>query len=388
MKIKKFTFEWDGLEDNLKKFNFSEYEGTSENFVEVKLPEFVSNYNLKENLLFPEKFVEPHNFQHIVLDYEKCNWLGAANYLASLGHEKNSVKNKILSISNKNYSDEFYTKALVNRYLLFLRDFLAYKTNRLHLIGKINKPKIILTHDVDAIKVSYSLKLRQYIHNNKWPNLNIGEDINFIKEIVEMEKNYNTASIFFFNATRKFLKIPFVDPSYKLSEVHKELKFLNDKGFVTGLHPGVCSSFSKIALKSEVKNFKKYIRDEELVVRNHWLSNFIEKTWNIQSESNVKEDHSIGFNDRPGLRNFSLIGYKPRENLKLIPMILMDGQFFNYLEEDTEKIIDFVEPYINEIKNVGGVASFNLHQRFFHSFYGYKNLYENLLEYFSKEGVL
>tara|TARA_B100000427_G_scaffold329655_1_gene346867 strand:+ start:7188 stop:8354 length:1167 start_codon:yes stop_codon:yes gene_type:complete len=388
MKINKFTFEWDGLEDHLTKFNFSEHNGTSEKFVEVKLPEFVSNYNLNQNLLFPEKFVEPHNFQHIVVDYEKCNWLGAANYLASLEHEKNSVKNKILSNSNNLYSDEIYSKALVNRYLLFLRDFLAYKTKKSELIGKINKPKIILTHDVDAIKVSYSLKARQYIQNRKWPNLDIGEDINFIKEIVEMEKNYATNSIFFFNAAKKYLKVPFVDPSYKLSEVHQDLNFLHENNFITGLHPGIYSSFSKLALKSEVKNFTKYVNTNYLVVRNHWLSNFIEKTWKIQSQCNVKSDFSIGFNDRPGLRNLSLIEYRPTESLNLIPMILMDGQFYNYKKEDAENIIDLVKPYINELKNVGGVASFNLHQRFFHTFYGYKDLYKNLLEYFSKEGVL
>ncbi len=66
----------------------------------------------------------------------------------------------------------------------------------------------------------------------------------------------------------------------------------------------------------------------------------------------------------------------------------MDGQFYNYKKEDAKNIIDLVKPYVNELKNVGGIASFNLHQRFFHTFYGYKDLYENLLEYFSEEGVL
>ena len=69
-------------------------------------------------------------------------------------------------------------------------------------------------------------------------------------------------------------------------------------------------------------------------------------------------------------------------------MIVMDGQFHNYIKADKDSIINFLKPIVEEIKNVGGVASINFHQRFFHSFYGYKDLYIELLEYLNEEGVL
>ena len=85
---------------------------------------------------------------------------------------------------------------------------------------------------------------------------------------------------------------------------------------------------------------------------------------------------------------FSLIEYKPLENVKTIPMIFMDGQIHNYLKGDKDTIITTIRPLIQELKNVGGVASINFHQRFFHSYYGYKEIYEKLLNYLSEEDVL
>jgi hypothetical protein len=88
------------------------------------------------------------------------------------------------------------------------------------------------------------------------------------------------------------------------------------------------------------------------------------------------------------MRNSSLISYTPLENLELVPMILMDGQIYNYLQESPNDIIKNFKPFIQELKNVGGTASINFHQRFFHDYYGYKDVYKSLLEYLHKEGVL
>ena len=55
--------------------------------------------------------------------------------------------------------------------------------------------------------------------------------------------------------------------------------------------------------------------------------------------------------------NSSLISYKPIKDLEAIPMIVMDGQFHNYIKADKDSIINFLKPIVEEIKNVGGVAS-------------------------------
>ena len=388
LKIEKFNFEWDELDKNINQLGFSKYIGNSEEYIFVKLPSFVSFYNSKQKILFPKKFIEPHQYDEFVTDYMKCNWLGAANYLCTMKHEKSSIIKNILSIADMKHEKEFYHFALVNRYILFIRDFAAYKFKKKHLIGKINKPKILLTHDVDANKVTFGLKLRQFFHNQKWPKLPLGEDLNCIEEIVKIENKFNTKSIFFFNASKRYFSIPLVDPSYKISELIQSIQFLKENGIKYGLHPGILSSIFEKALRSEINNFRYVTKEYPTLVRNHWLSNFKERTWKIQENLNVKIDYSTGFNNIPGFRNLSLIEYTPYEKLKLIPMIIMDGQFHNYIKEDKENIMHQITPIIDELVNVGGIASINFHQRFFHSYYGYKSLYEDLLQYLNEKDLL
>ncbi len=388
MVVSEFKFNWDGLQNDIEKLDFSNYVGDSTEYVRVKIPDFAGKYNFHKDLLFPKKFVRPHEYGDVVIDYKNCNWIGAAKHLVSLEHEKNSIFNKFLSISTDSLPSELHKVAYVNRYLLFIRDYLAFVSNRKDIIGTIEKPKIILTHDVDAIRVSHILKLRQFFHNRQWPDLEVGTDINCIKEIVDIEREFSTKSIFFFNASKRYFSLPFIDPSYKLSDLFKTFSYLKQNKIEIGLHAGILSSFSKSSLNSEVKHLKKYLPNEKITVRNHWLSNFKERTWKNQKLAGINIDYSVGFNDKPSMRNSSLISYMPLDNLELIPMILMDGQVHNYLQEAPENMINTFKPFIQELKNVGGIASINFHQRFFHNYYGYKDVYKLLLEYLDEEGVL
>ena len=355
--ISKYTFEWDGLDKYIFNNDFSNFVGSSENFVKVKLPDFVSNYGIDDEINFPEKFVEPHEYENVVINFKKCNWLGAAEYLASLEFEKTNFVENIISVSRDIDNKNIFHEALVNRYLLFLRDYLANKHDKNELIGKKDKPKIYLTHDVDSLKVNFSLKLRQYFHSKIWPNFNNDRELNFIKEIILLEKKYNTQSIFFLNGANK-LKLPLFDPSYKLKDLNKEIEYFNKNKIPYGIHPGILSSFFQFALKSEIKNFKKFSDLPNIMLRNHWLSHFKIRTWKIHEKLNVTHDFSLGFNDTPGLRNFSLLEYKPLKNVKTIPMIFMDGQVHNYLKEDKDTIIATISPLIQELKKCGW-RSFN-----------------------------
>lgn len=388
MAISEFKFNWQELEKDIEKLDFSNYVGDSTDYVRVKIPDFAGNYNFHKDLLFPKKFVKPHEYRDVVTEYKNCNWIGAAKHFASLDHEKTSIFNKFIAISSDSLPSELHKVAYVNRYILFIRDYLAFVSKREDLIGTTEKAKIILTHDVDAIRVSHILKLRQFFQNRHWPDLEVGTDINCIKEIVEIEREFNTNSIFFFNASRKYFSLPVVDPSYKLSDLLETFRYLKQNRIEIGLHAGILSSFSKLALNSEVKHLKKHLSNESITVRNHWLSNFKERTWNNQKLAGINIDYSVGFNDKPSMRNSSLISYRPVDNLEIIPMILMDGQLHNYLQEAPENMINTFKPFIQELKNVGGIASINFHQRFFHNYYGYKDVYKLLLEYLGEEGVL
>ena len=42
----------------------------------------------------------------------------------------------------------------------------------------------------------------------------------------------------------------------------------------------------------------------------------------------------------------------------------MDGHFFNYGYQKDQEIMGIVKPYIQELKNVGGIASIDFHKDF------------------------
>ena len=86
----------------------------------------------------------------------------------------------------------------------------------------------------------------------------------------------------------------------------------------------------------------------------------------------IKKDYTLGFNSIPGFRNFCILKYYPYENLVSIPTIIMDGHFFNYGYQKDQEIIELIKPYIQELKNVGGIASMTSTKDFFMNFMGTK----------------
>ena len=50
----RYSFEWDGLINEVLNLNFNDYEGSEKGFCWVKLPDFSNSYGLQENkVLFP-----------------------------------------------------------------------------------------------------------------------------------------------------------------------------------------------------------------------------------------------------------------------------------------------------------------------------------------------
>lgn len=388
--IENLEFEWGGLDEYINEYFFSDFIGKpSKSFVKVKLPDFVNSYGLSKNeLYFPLQYVTPHKFEDIVKDYEKCNWLGAIEYLVKLNHEKQPFFKKVNPTSSSNYPDDLYSVALVNRYLLFLRDFIAFNKNKADTIGKTPKPKIVLTHDVDAIQSSNGLKVRQFFQNKEWPSFQKNENLQFFKEIIELEKKYNATSIFFFSAYRPYFSLPLLDPKYNLENLKETFEIIIKNNFEIGIHPGILSSIFSRSLRSEIKKINSFLSANVTSARNHWLSFFNQRTWKIQKMHGIKKDYTLGFNNIPGFRNFCILKYYPYKNLVSIPTIIMDGHFFNFGYQKDQEIIDLIKPYIQELKNVGGIASIDFHQRFFHEFYGYKDVYTQILKYLDEEGLL
>ena len=388
--LSRYSFEWDGLIDEVIKLKFNDFVGDEEGFCWIDLPKFSNSYGLEDNkVLFPKKYIKQIERTTKNVDYRDCNWIQACDYLSSLSFEKDTFLNSLISLSSKNKIPELFEKAWVNRYLLFLRDWAAYKTNKNTLIGKVSTPRIILTHDVDAINVSRGLKLRQYVQNKNLLNLNNKENLNMINDIIRVEKNHGFKSIFFISGNSISTRIPLADPNYNLDKISDTLSKIVIEGFEIGLHPSIFSSKVNQLFKKEKNKLEEYSNVKILKTRNHWLANSKNSTWKIYSKNKIKTDFSIGYNDISGFRNATALQYKPKKyNVNLISMFAMDGQYLNFGNKDINLFFDDIKKYILEIINVGGVSSINTHQRLFHEYYGFMNIYKSVLEYLKNLKVL
>ena len=121
-------------------------------------------------------------------------------------------------------------------------------------MGVTAQPKIILTHDIDAIKATLSLKVRQYFQNRSWPEISLGTSLDLIKEIVDLEKKAGAKSIFFVSGNKRLNTLPIFDPKYRQKELSDSIDYIYENGFDLGLLLGYFLLLIFELLKSELIN--------------------------------------------------------------------------------------------------------------------------------------
>ena len=126
--------------------------------------------------------------------------------------------------------------------------------------------------------------------------------------------------------------------------------------------------------------------------RQHWLRFSWQKTWVAQEEAGFLLDTTLGFNDRSAFRNSACLEYHPwnfqhdgRMDIKVIPMILMDSQLYNYHNYSDDGRIQEMRKWIDEIKGVFGIATVLWHQRVMSDDYGWGDGYHYLVDEISRK---
>ena len=374
----------------------------------IKLPPWAIDQGINGFMLIPkEAILGDPKWENI--DY----WL-AMFLLLECWHERiwESVHGPIHSYSYRlvGWDKRVWDHAWVNRIAIFLRVW-SFKRKRENYLNMNFEPTFVITHDVDAIKKTLAIRIKQSVFllknsldlllkgdlNLFFNRLNVffkflfkNEDWWMMDTVIEKEKKSNVNAIFNFysdDRNKNFTRWLF-DPSYSIRS--KKMKIIFEKisanGSSIGLHPTFDSWNSSVKIRSQKNNLEKFVSKSIRDVRQHWLKFSWNDTWDAQSKASLKRDYTLMFNDRPGFRASAAIMWKPWNPLlsknhvvEEIPTIIMDSHFYNYNIIDEKNVNSNISKWINEVKFVQGHCALLWHPHTLTKDYGWEKGFDHLL---------
>lgn len=388
----------------------------SMDLVHISLPDWASGLGngVLNQIIVPKCCCPPNS-----IDWRKIDWWRAIFLFATSQFEWMFEKERgaIHSYSYRLPSslNPLYEKAWVNRIFLFLRRWTANEMNVSDedLFSDKPKGKIHLTHDIDYIKKTIPLRIKQSIFvainiirfslkldfkrlNQqllKLVKLFLKGDYWQFDTIEELEAQYNLSSqwnVYGGKERKKSLKEWLFDPGYSVFEkkLSKKLVQLNSSGHRIGLHQGFNSWLSAEKMVKEKSRVTKATGLMVSSCRQHWLRFSFKDTWYAQEQSGFSLDTTLGFNDRPGFRNSvalkmpAWIHQQERESstLFILPLIIMDSQLRDYQQISSEKRKEIIDNLLEEVAFVGGEATVLWHPHVFHSDLNWGEDYHYLLK--------
>ncbi|MCD6483694.1 MAG: polysaccharide deacetylase family protein [Candidatus Odinarchaeota archaeon] len=242
-----------------------------------------------------------------------------------------------------------------------------------------NKPfAVCLTHDIDHIKPTtrmYLAGIKNFLRKKKIRSA-LAWMLNFLvqrnpwdlKRIVDIEKERNVKSTFFFLIERKHEK----DTTSRLEDIKSMIMFLISEGFDVQLH-GSYTSFDNETQLMKEKTLLEKIKGEQVEgIRQHYLRFDPTKTFQIQDRLGFKFDSTYGFHNQVGFRAGTSLPFHPyddtkEQKLKLteIPLILMDVTVIEYLKLPPSEAWRSIKHLLDMTKDLGTLLTVLWHNTFF-----------------------
>lgn len=277
--------------------------------------------------------------------------------------------------------------------------------------GEKEKPVLDFSHDLDYIKKTIQLRLKQTAFNKYNTFKSIGSwtrfKRNFIKTFSffyshpsywcfdywdELEKSHDQRSTYYVYAHTgsRGLKSWLLDPSYDVSsnkELQDKLKSLNADGHRIGLHGSFASAEDPELLRKEKETLEKALGLPITLTRQHWLRYDEGITPQVHEEL-FKEDATLGWNDRMGYRASCASQYHPYDHKNEqafthleTPTIIMDSNIYDYGAQEVEAL---GQKALEMIKELGHLKSAHVaiswHPRVCSSDYNWHPVYEQLIK--------
>ena len=314
-----------------------------------------------------------------------------------------------------NWDHRFWDRAWVNRIALFARRWAARceEVNEQTLFGPLPSAELIVTHDVDAIRKTAAIRLKQTAFHSfnalralrqgrighalekLWDGILFGvrpADYWCVDVIRQLEEAHGIRSHFnvYAGSTRRLPNLrEFVfDPSYSPhgQRLRSTLQQLHSDGWTIGLHQSFDCFADVNRMNSERGRLEAALELPITSCRQHWLRFSWEETWKAQQSAGLQQDTTLGFNDRPGFRNGAALPWNPWDpetespmQLTALPMVLMDSHVYDYNPIDADTRQRLIQHWVDEVRAVRGTATFIWHQRVLSSDYGWNDGFHELL---------
>jgi hypothetical protein len=379
--------------------------------ISIKLPDWARQWSVDGSVLVPREAVGDET-------WEKTDWWLAIFLMLECWHEKvwESLHGPIHSYSFrlKGWDARVWDHAWVNRIILFLQEWLAVEraTDRVSLFGELPKPELLLSHDVDALRKTVPIRLKQCAFNlfNALRSLSKGkmrscrerlsnafrmllgnEDWWTFEKLLDIQKKAGISATYHFFADDR-TKTPgrwLFDPGYKLvkTKEKKLVRRIMDAGHKIGLHPSFDSWDCAKKISRQRRNLANASNSTITCCRQHWLRFSWRDTWMAQSSAGIETDSTLMFNDRPGFRNSSAIQWHPwntksgsRHQIMAQTSVLMDSHLYDYQALSAKNREKEISSWVDECKKVHGRTSFLWHPHTLSSDYGWEEGFTDLLE--------
>lgn len=379
---------------------------------------------MQGGILVPTHTVSPGEGE----PWTRVDWLAAAAWYldgtAERAHEDARGPTHSYSLRLQGWDSRMWDHAWVNRIALWLRlwaerrdgggDGLSGGGGGARSLGPLPQPEILLTHDVDAIRKTLAIRLKQSAFHslNAVRHLAGGRlgraagrvrtagrfalrpaDYWRIPEVKRLEEERGWRSVFNFFAgpavAGRTLKRRLMDPAYDPAAppIAHELPRLLDGGWGVGLHPSFDSWQDAARISREREGLSRAVGHEVTWCRQHWLRFSWSDTWAAQAAAGITLDTTLGFNDRSGFRNGAALAFRPLEDAPIVtlPLVVMDSHLYDYHPMTDDERDEELDRWLGEIRDVCGQASLVWHQRVLSADYGWD--YDRLLDAVARNGL-
>lgn len=358
--------------------------------------------------------------------WQEIDWFMAAFLLLECWHERQWEAEHgpihSYSLRLKGWDDRVWSRAWVNRIALFLRAWAARAADadETSLLGPRPRAEVLMTHDVDAVGKTLSIRCKQSLFmafnagrlagRGQWRQAAararqamvflFGRDdwSRVLSSMGELELSHGLRSRFHFFAGGRPTSLTrwLFDPGYALDNaaVSQAIRSMPAQGFAIGLHPSHGAWRSAVAIQAQRAHLEAAAGVPVTACRQHWLRFSWRDTWAAQTQAGLTEDSTLMFNDRPGFRAAAALAWSPwnaqsaaPHALTALPTVLMDSHLYDYQPLSADERQRSIAYWLDEVEAVGGQAAVLWHPHTLTRDYGWRDGFIELIDQLNRRNL-
>lgn len=264
-------------------------------------------------------------------------------------------------------SDQFLVKyglekkPVVDHLVICLLEALGVKLNKqkttirithdIDLITKFKSPLSFLRFNAYYLKNGRGMKAMQKLWGSYFSSVFSGIQPYDVFDTMLIENSLDR-EIYFLMGGKTTIDTP-LDAE---SDIFKNaVKLCQERGYKIGIHPSYATWTEGDLLTKEKEILENVIGEEITISRQHYLHFSFDKTISILEDAGIKQDSTIGFNQRIGFRAGTGVGFMLYDHTKdrasqilEKPLVLMDSSLFEESNFEPDMFADISNKFIDD----------------------------------------